>query len=67
MSGNVWEWTISDNPREKGVLRGGAWNLSAGLGQCRARAGAKMKFRGGEVGVRCCAGPEQAQKLRYRK
>ena len=51
MSGNLWEWT------EEKVLKGGGWNLSAGLGQCRAKAHAKESFQAGEVGTRCCHDP----------
>lgn len=51
MSGNLWEWT------EEKVLKGGGWNLSAGLGQCRAQAQARESFQAGEVGTRCCHDP----------
>ena len=59
LSGNLWEWTqergSDGNP--VGVLRGGGWNLSAGLGQCRARATPARGYRSAEVGARCCATP----------
>jgi formylglycine-generating enzyme required for sulfatase activity len=59
LSGNLWEWTqergADGNP--VGVLRGGGWNLSAGLGQCRARATPARGYRSPEVGARCCTPP----------
>ena len=64
MSGNLWEWTTTKANTRRGVIRGGGWNLSAGLGQCRSRAAAQQNYHAGEVGARCCAGPEQAKKLR---
>ena len=51
MSGNLWEWV------EEQTLKGGGWNLSAGLGQCKAQAKATQNFQAGEVGFRCCADP----------
>ncbi len=64
LSGNLWEWVQAapgegpDDPG-RGVLRGGGWNFSAGLGQCRARATAAEGFSMAQVGVRCCAGPAE--------
>ena len=55
LSGNLWEWTTSEY--SDGVLRGGGWNLSAGLGQCRSKAAAQSSYHAGEVGVRCCYSP----------
>ena len=52
MSGNLWEWT---KDKRTGVLKGGGWNLSAGLGQCRSKARASQHFQAGEIGFRCCA------------
>jgi formylglycine-generating enzyme required for sulfatase activity len=52
MSGNLWEWVA------EGVLKGGGWNLSAGLGQCQASAQARENFQAGEAGLRCCSDPQ---------
>ena len=60
MSGNLWEWVAQDNG---GVLRGGGWNISAGLGQCRARAAARQDYAVAETGTRCCATAEEALRL----
>ena len=59
LSGNLWEWTAEPGPSgtRRGVLRGGGWNLSAGLGQCRARAVPAADYASAEAGVRCCADP----------
>lgn len=57
LSGNLWEWT------DAGHLRGGGWDLSAGLGQCRAHADARADYRAPEYGARCCATPLEAAKL----
>lgn len=59
LSGNLWEWTVEAGPAgtARGVLRGGGWNLSAGLGQCRARAVPANGYQSAEAGVRCCADP----------
>ena len=63
-SGNLWEWTEGaafDGPgaegAESGVLHGGGWNFSAGLGQCRSRADAAADYRDPQFGARCCVGP----------
>ncbi len=61
MSGNVWEWVQSTKGKQTGILKGGGWNLSAGLGQCRAEATAAEDYRAGEVGVRCCITAEPAE------
>ena len=52
MSGNLWEWAASPQ-FTSGSLRGGGWNLSAGLGQCRVQAKATLEYHAGEVGFRC--------------
>ena len=59
MSGNLWEWTNGTTPR----LRGGGWQLSAGLGQCRSFAEPDSSYHAGEVGFRCCATKTEAQGL----
>lgn len=48
MTGNLWEWTAS------GKLRGGNWNFSEGMGQCRAKADPSRAVRSVEYGFRCC-------------
>jgi formylglycine-generating enzyme required for sulfatase activity len=55
MSGNLWEWTRASDG--SGVLRGGGWNFSAGLGQCRSRAEAEATHAEAQLGVRCCTDP----------
>lgn len=67
MSGNLWEWTSTRNEGTVGVLRGGGWNLSAGLGQCRSKAEAKPDYHAGETGARCCANQTEASLLRENK
>ena len=64
MSGNLWEWTQDDLNENKGYLRGGGWNLSAGLGQCRVEAATETTYHAGEVGFRCCATAKEADTLR---
>ena len=44
MSGNLWEWTDGNTPR----LRGGSWQLSAGLGQCRSFSEPDPTYHAGE-------------------
>ena len=55
MSGNLWEWTEDTNGQ--GVLRGGGWNFSAGMNQCRAQATPDLTTREAQFGVRCCTEP----------
>ena len=57
MSGNLWEWTQGADG--EGVLRGGGWNFSAGMNQCRARAVPDPSTRQAQSGVRCCTKPSQ--------
>ncbi len=59
MSGNLWEWTDGEIP----TLRGGGWQLSAGLGQCRSFSNPSADYHAGEVGFRCCANLSEAQRL----
>ena len=59
MSGNLWEWTDANQP----TLRGGSWQLSAGLGQCRSNTQTTADYHAGEVGFRCCATTEETQRL----
>lgn len=54
LSGNLWEWVATDSG---GVLRGGGWDLSAGLGQCRVRATPPADQPPASAGVRCCGTP----------
>ena len=51
MSGNLWEWVDQD---DSGRLRGGGWQLSAGLGQCRSVITPAPNYHAGETGFRCC-------------
>lgn len=61
MSGNVWEWV---DRGDAGVLRGGAWSLSAGLNQCRAIAEpTDGDYTSPRVGARCCASSDQVTAL----
>ncbi len=53
MSGNLWEWVAT--PRSTGAIKGGGWNVSAGLGQCTARAFASTDYASAETGTRCCS------------
>ncbi|MCK6507934.1 formylglycine-generating enzyme family protein [Myxococcota bacterium] len=62
LSGNLWEWT--EGADGAASLRGGGWELSAGLGQCRAIARAEAQRGAAEFGVRCCASPDEARALR---
>jgi len=64
-SGNLWEWVARDvgGGRVRGVIRGGGWNISAGLGQCRAVFEPEASYRSAEVGTRCCASPAEARAL----
>ncbi len=57
LAGNVWEWV--DDGAGNGVLRGGGWDLSAGFAQCRVRTTPPADLATKEIGVRCCATPEQ--------
>ena len=60
LSGNLWEWTEKSNG---GRLRGGGWELSAGLGQCRSFSDPGNDYHAGEVGFRCCATPIESKRL----
>lgn len=51
MSGNLWEWVDQNGV---GHLRGGGWQLSAGLGQCRSVITPAANYHAGETGFRCC-------------
>lgn len=51
LSGNLWEWVQTD---AGGALRGGGWDLSAGLGQCGVRATPPPDSPPSSAGVRCC-------------
>lgn len=55
INGNLWEWTMDADNSNIGYLKGGGWNISAGLGQCRVSAPAQTNFHSGELGFRCCA------------
>ena len=57
MTGNLWEWNDS------GILRGGNWNFSEGLGQCQSMARPAPHIHNDEIGLRCCATIEEAQAL----
>ncbi len=68
LSSNLWEWVErSSDPalggRPRGVIRGGGWNISAGLGQCRAVFAPSPTYRAPELGVRCCASAAEAAAL----
>ncbi len=53
MSGNLWEWVAT--PRGTGAIKGGGWNVSAGLGQCSTRAFSSTDYSSAETGTRCCS------------
>ena len=57
MTGNLWEWNDS------GILRGGNWNFSEGLGQCNSIARPAPHIHNDEIGLRCCATIKEAQAL----
>ncbi len=59
LSGNLWEWVALAPGSRRGVLRGGGWNLSAGLNQCRARAEARQNHSSFQFGTRCCGSAEE--------
>lgn len=63
LTGNLWEWTMDVVNSDIGYLKGGGWNLSAGLGQCRVSAPAQSTFHSGELGFRCCANQQELTKL----
>ena len=63
LSGNVWEWTQDDHSSQIGYLRGGGWNLSAGLGQCRVKSQSQAHHHSGETGFRCCANAFESKAL----
>lgn len=65
LSGNLWEWVAHVRPdgSTRGSIRGGGWNISAGLGQCRAVFEPDASYRSAEVGTRCCATPAEARAL----
>lgn len=57
MTGNLWEWNAS------GILRGGNWNFSEGMGQCRSIAKPAPHIQNDEIGLRCCATIKEAKAL----
>lgn len=57
MTGNLWEWNDS------GILRGGNWNFSEGIGQCRSIAKPAPHIHNDEIGLRCCATIKEARAL----
>ena len=63
LNGNLWEWTMDAENPEMGYLKGGGWNISAGLGQCRVSAPAQSNFHTGELGFRCCVNQEELSQL----
>jgi len=52
MSGNLWEWVELGGDR--GEMRGGGLNVSAGYGGCQAGARPHPEFQTFETGTRCC-------------
>ena len=60
MSGNLWEWVDANG---SGQLRGGGWQLSAGLGQCRSAMTPAPNYHAGETGFRCCTTPMESKAL----
>ncbi|MFT5686922.1 MAG: sulfatase activating formylglycine-generating enzyme, partial [Myxococcota bacterium] len=63
LSGNLWEWVAVGTGGARGVLRGGGWNLSAGLNQCRARAEAQQDHSSFQFGTRCCGSAAEVTRL----
>lgn len=63
LNGNLWEWTMDAENPDIGYLKGGGWNISAGLGQCRVSAPAQTNFHSGELGFRCCVNQDELSKL----
>jgi len=61
LSGNLWEWVTVGYAPGTGVLAGGGWNISAGLGQCDAVARSEATFKNAETGTRCCASPKDVR------
>ena len=53
MTGNVWEWTLSDHGNGGKVMRGGSWRNSANSMQPSKRIMSLPHFRYHYVGFRC--------------
>ncbi len=57
MTGNLWEWTAD------GQVKGGNWNFSEGMGQCRSFAQPDPTFLSENNGFRCCANRDELKRL----
>ena len=60
LTGNLWEWT------QEGAIRGGRWDFSEGMGQCRSFATPLPNRASREYGFRCCASTEELSSLLQR-
>lgn len=61
LQGSVWTWTSSDWGRGtegQVTLRGGNGEHGEIVGRCANGRGAKPEDQGSDIGLRCCAGPE---------
>jgi formylglycine-generating enzyme required for sulfatase activity len=59
MSGNVWEWTVSDYSKETKVLHGGSWHSNVeGLLRAAARDFLNPDLRYSYFGFRCAGSPD---------
>ncbi len=63
LSGNLWEWVVRTGRGPRGEMRGGAWNISSGLGTCKSVAHGAPTYRSAETGTRCCASAAEARAL----
>ena len=61
LTGNLWEWT------QEGSVRGGNWNFSEGMGQCRSFASPLPTIASREYGFRCCASTDEVLSLSERQ
>jgi formylglycine-generating enzyme required for sulfatase activity len=55
LSGNVWEWTVSDGPAPEPVNRGGCWYFGTLSAMVPNREFSEASHRDPLLGVRLCA------------
>lgn len=59
MSGNVWEWTVSDYVKSNKVLRGGSWRNLEEYVRAANRLNYSPFYRHNSIGFRCVMSPDQ--------